>query len=25
VLVESVMNFTWIGLERLRAGDRFSG
>ena len=25
VLVESVMNFAWIGLERLRAGDRFSG
>ena len=25
VLVDSVMNFAWIGLERLRAGDRFSG
>ena len=24
VLVDSVMNFAWIGLERLRAGDRFS-
>ncbi|HKP89565.1 MAG TPA: TetR/AcrR family transcriptional regulator [Thermoleophilaceae bacterium] len=24
-LVESVMNFAWVGLERLRAGDRFSG
>jgi AcrR family transcriptional regulator len=23
VLVDSVMNFLWIGLERLRAGDRF--
>jgi AcrR family transcriptional regulator len=23
VLVESVMNFAWVGLERLRAGDRF--
>ena len=22
-LVESVMNFAWVGLERLRAGDRF--
>jgi AcrR family transcriptional regulator len=25
VLVESVMNFAWVGLERLRAGDRFTG
>jgi AcrR family transcriptional regulator len=25
VLVDSVMNFAWIGLERLRAGDRFTG
>ena len=25
VLVDSVMNFAWVGLERLRAGDRFSG
>jgi AcrR family transcriptional regulator len=25
VLVDSVMNFAWIGFERLRAGDRFSG
>jgi AcrR family transcriptional regulator len=25
VLVDSVMNFTWVGLERLRAGDRFTG
>ena len=24
VLVDSVMNFAWIGLERLRAGDRFA-
>jgi AcrR family transcriptional regulator len=24
-LVDSVMNFTWVGLERLRAGERFSG
>jgi AcrR family transcriptional regulator len=24
-LVESVMNFAWVGLERLRAGERFSG
>ena len=24
VLVDSVMNFAWVGLERLRAGDRFS-
>ena len=24
VLVESVMNFAWLGLERLRAGERFS-
>jgi AcrR family transcriptional regulator len=23
VLVDSVMNFAWVGLERLRAGDRF--
>lgn len=23
VLVDSVMNFAWLGLERLRAGDRF--
>src|SRR5436305_7677815 len=23
-LVDSVMNFAWVGLERLRAGDRFS-
>jgi AcrR family transcriptional regulator len=23
VLVESVMNFAWVGLERLRAGERF--
>jgi AcrR family transcriptional regulator len=25
VLVESVMNYAWLGLERLRAGERFSG
>ncbi|MEA2350507.1 MAG: hypothetical protein QOG41_491 [Thermoleophilaceae bacterium] len=25
VLVESVMNFAWVGLERLRAGERFGG
>jgi AcrR family transcriptional regulator len=25
VLVDSVMNFAWVGLERLRAGDRFTG
>ena len=24
-LVDSVMNFAWLGLERLRAGERFSG
>jgi AcrR family transcriptional regulator len=24
-LVESVMNYAWLGLERLRAGERFSG
>jgi AcrR family transcriptional regulator len=24
VLVDSVMNFTWVGLERLRAGERFT-
>ena len=24
-LVESVMNFAWVGLERLRAGERFEG
>ena len=24
VLVDSVMNFAWLGLERLRAGERFS-
>ena len=23
-LVDSVMNFAWLGLERLRAGERFS-
>jgi AcrR family transcriptional regulator len=25
VLVDSAMNFAWVGLERLRAGERFSG
>ena len=25
VLVDSVMNFAWVGLERLRAGERFEG
>jgi hypothetical protein len=24
-LVDSVMNFAWVGLERLRAGERFEG
>ena len=25
LLVDSVMNFAWVGLERLRAGERFAG